>query len=89
MTRLVLAVGALALLAGPALADQAAADQCAAGLDANAKAVYSATVSGFAGASDKRGYMTDKVRGMVMSGALSRGAARPAAEAAVSCLEKL
>lgn len=89
MNRLLLAVAALGLLAGPALADKAAADKCAAGLDANGQAVYAATISGFAGASDKRGFMTDKVRGLVTSGALSMGAARPAAEAAATCLEKL
>ena len=89
MKRTFLALAALGLLAGPALADQAAADQCAAGLDADAKTVYAATASGFAGASDKRAYMTDKVRGLVMSGSLSRGTARSAAEAASTCLSKL
>lgn len=89
MTRLILVLSTLSLLAGPALADQAAATKCAAGLDANAKAVYSAAAPGFADADDKRGYVTGKVRGLVMSGALSRDAARPAAEAAGTCLAKL
>lgn len=89
MTRLVLSLVALGLLAAPALADQAAANKCAAGLDANAKAVFDATAGGFAGASDKRGFVTEKVKGLVMSGALSMGDARPAAEAASTCLTKL
>lgn len=89
MKRLLLASAALCFLASPAFADQAAADKCAASLDANAQAVYAATAPGFADAADKRGYVTDKVRGLVMSGSLSQGVARSAAEAAGSCLAKL
>lgn len=84
-----LALATLGMAGTPALADKAAADACAAGLDAQASAVYQATASGFAAAADKRGFVTEKVRGLVTAGTLSMGSARPAAEAAVACLEKL
>ncbi|MBB6308003.1 hypothetical protein [Xanthobacter tagetidis] len=84
-----LALATLAMAGAPALADKAAADQCAAGLDAQAQTIYQATAPGFAAASDKRGFVTDKVRGLVMGGSVPQGTAREAAQAAVVCLEKL
>ncbi|MFG1345387.1 hypothetical protein V5F59_10870 [Xanthobacter autotrophicus DSM 431] len=75
--------------ASPALADQATADKCAANLDADAKAIYVATAPGFASASDPRGLVADKTKALVISGAVPRGTARAAAEAAGTCLTKL
>ncbi|MEP9351686.1 hypothetical protein [Xanthobacter sp. KR7-225] len=88
ITATLLALAAFAM-AAPAQADKAAADKCAAGLDASAKTVYQATAPGFAAAGDKRGFVTETVRGLVSSGSLSLGSARPAAEAAAACLEQL
>lgn len=80
---------ALSVLAGPALADQAAGDKCAAGLSGDAQAIYTAAAPGFAGASDPRSFVADKTKGLVMSGTISRGTAREAAESAATCLTKL
>ncbi len=85
-------ITSLALLltvSSPALADRAGADKCAANLPKDAKAVYDATAPGFASASDARQLITDRVRGLVMSGTLSMSGARPAAEAAGKCLVML
>lgn len=82
-------LAALLFATVPALADQAAGDTCAAGLGGEAKAIYAAAAPGFAGAPDARAYITDKTKGLVMSGQVSRGTARSAAEAAATCLNKL
>lgn len=73
----------------PALADKAAADKCAANLGTDAKAVYAAAAPGFASAADPRALVTEKTKALVTSGAISMGNARPAAEAAGTCLTQL
>ncbi|QRG08021.1 hypothetical protein EZH22_06645 [Xanthobacter dioxanivorans] len=89
MKQLSIAVLLVSTLAAPAFADQAAGDKCAAGLDGDAKTIYAAAAPGFVGASDPRSLVADTTKGLVMSGAISRGTARSAAEAAGACLTKL
>lgn len=79
----------LTAVAAPAFADQATADRCAADLNGEARAIYAATAPGFISASDPRGLVADKTKALVVSGAISRGTARSAAEAAGTCLTKL
>ncbi|MBS7544793.1 hypothetical protein KHC19_17010 [Ancylobacter oerskovii] len=81
-----LLVPALALLGLPAHADKAAADACAAGLNADGKAIYAASISAVAAGGDVRSVVGDKARALVMDGKVSRANARPAAEAAGQCL---
>lgn len=72
----------------PSLADRKAADACAAKLSPDAKSVYAATIGSVKPGVDLTAAITEKTRGLVMSGKLSRGAARPAAEAAGTCLKR-
>lgn len=92
MQRTFLAGAAIAavLLALPSLAAQAnraAADACAARLGPDAKIVYAAVID-----SVKAGDLVEtiklKTRSLVMSGKLSRGQAKAAAEAAGACLKQ-
>ncbi|MCC3247080.1 hypothetical protein LG047_17470 [Methylocystis sp. WRRC1] len=78
---------ALFLFSFPALADQKAADACAARLPKNSAAIYSASAAKYSPGSDMRDIVKGVARGMVMSGALGRDDARPAAEAAGACLK--
>lgn len=89
MKRLLLASAVLTVVASPVLADKTSADQCAAGLGADAKAIYVATAPGFADTSDPRALITEKTKSLVMAGTVSMGNARNAAEAAGSCLTQL
>lgn len=79
----------LVLLPVAALADQQAADHCAAKLQAGPAAIYSATMAKIAPGSNIRDIVKSVTRGMVMSGDLGRNDAKPAAEAAGSCLRLL
>ncbi|MDR6950756.1 hypothetical protein J2X65_000099 [Ancylobacter sp. 3268] len=81
-----LCLGALVLVAAPALADKAAADACAAGLNADGKAIYAASFASISSGGDVRGVVTDKTRSLAMGGKIDRGAARTNAEAAGKCL---
>jgi len=83
------ALCAVAISALPARADQAAADSCAAGLDADAKAIYAAAAPQAASTSDLRGLVTDTTKSLVGKGTVSRDVARGAAQAAGACLQKL
>ncbi|RTL97386.1 hypothetical protein [Ancylobacter rudongensis] len=82
------ACAALVLLAsGAARADQAAGNACAASLNADGKAIYSAVMA--AGDSgDLRTIVTDTTKSLAMSGQIDRGNARANAQAAAQCLEQ-
>lgn len=77
----------LLLIAGPgaAFADKAGADSCAAGLNAEAKAIYAAAIGGV-GSSDLKALVTEKTKGLVMAGTVARATARDSAMAAGRCL---
>lgn len=85
---LALALG-LAGLATAASADQASATKCAAKLSADGQTIYQASAPLITPASDVRAVVTDKTKSLVMGGSISRGAAKPAAEAAGACLAML
>jgi hypothetical protein len=70
-----------------ALADQKAADACAAKLPKESAAIYSNTVAQISPGVSIKDVVVGVTRSMVMAGRLSRANARPAAEAAGSCLE--
>ena len=69
------------------LADQKSADACAAKLPKEPAAIYSEVVAQIAPGANVRDIVVSVTRGMVMAGRLSRASARPAAEAAGTCLE--
>ncbi|MCB4768510.1 hypothetical protein LGR54_07835 [Ancylobacter sp. Lp-2] len=85
-TAAALCLGALIAASAPALADKAAADSCAAGLNADGKAIYVASLPGISSGGDVRDVVTDKTRSLAMGGKIDRGAARTNAEAAGQCL---
>jgi hypothetical protein len=76
------------LLAAPAVANRSAADACAAKLPADAKLIYGAAIGSVAPGIDLREMVRSKTRALVIGGKLSRGQARPAAEAAGVCLKQ-
>lgn len=82
-----LAAGVLLVSGAPSFANRAAADACAAKLSPDAKTVYAATIGSVKAGVDLTAVVTAKTRDLVMSGKLSRGNARPAAEAAGTCLK--
>ena len=84
---LLAAVAVLPFAASPALANRAAADACAAKLPANSKLIYAATVDSVKANVKLADVVRDKTRSLVMSGKLSRGEAKGAAEAAGQCLK--
>ncbi|WP_428029921.1 hypothetical protein [Ancylobacter sp.] len=82
------ACAALVLLAGTAArADQAAGNACAASLNADGKAIYSAVIAA-GNTGDLRTLVTDTTKSLAMSGQIDRGSARSNAEAAGQCLEQ-
>ncbi|OYX15134.1 MAG: hypothetical protein B7Z15_01585 [Rhizobiales bacterium 32-66-8] len=81
-----LAAAGLCLVASSAFADRPAGDKCAAGLSADAQAVYSATAPQVTPGADLRSLITAQARALVGSGTLTASSARPAAEAAGKCL---
>lgn len=83
------AIAVFVFLPAAAFANQQAADSCAAKLPKNPAAIYSASVTQISPDSDIRAIVTNVTRGMVMNGDLSRGDAKPAAEAAGACLRLL
>ena len=86
-----IAGAALALLvsATAAYADRAAADQCAASLQPNSKMLYDKSLPAVLSGTSVKDALTSSARSMVLGGSMSRDIARPAAEAAAPCLEKL
>ncbi|MBX3539603.1 MAG: hypothetical protein KF735_18330 [Chelatococcus sp.] len=88
------AVGCVLVLGSPlamtsALADKASATACAAKLGKPGQIIYNKVAPQAAATADLRGLITDETRSLVMSGQVSRGDARPAAEAAGACLVQL
>ncbi|MDQ0510682.1 hypothetical protein [Ancylobacter amanitiformis] len=80
---------AVMLAAGSAAyANRAAGDACAAALPADAQAIYAAAVGQVVAGADPRTVVMDVVKPMVMSGQISRSAARDNAEAAAPCLKQ-
>ncbi len=77
----------LLVLPGVAQANHAAADACAARLGPDAKIVYAAVIDSVT-AGDLVETIKLKTRSLVMSGKLSRGQAKAAAEAAGACLKE-
>lgn len=80
------AAAGLCLMTSVALADQSAADKCAAGLDADGKAIYAASAPQVTPGVDLRSVVKTNTEALVKSGAVGMGGARPAAEAAGKCL---
>ncbi len=66
-----------------------AADACAAGLAAEAKAIYDAAAPEFAASADPRALVKAKVVDLVKAGAVQRDSARSSATAAGGCLAQL
>jgi hypothetical protein len=81
--------GMFLLLPAVALADQQAADACAAQLQKDAAAIYSASVAQISPGANVREIVRSVTRGMVRSGNLNRSGAKPAAESAGACLKLL
>jgi hypothetical protein len=81
----------LAALLAPcsALADAGAAGSCAAGLPAEAKAIYDAAAPDFVASADPRALVKAKTMDLVKTGAVQRGSARSSAMTAGNCLKKL
>ncbi len=74
--------------ASSAYADRAAADRCAAALPPVSKTIYDKSLPGVLGGEKVVDAVTASTRPMVMGGSLSRADARPAAEAAGTCLKQ-
>ena len=85
--RVTVAIALLTLSAAPAFAGQAEAQSCAAGLDANAKLIFTTALPQVAPGADLKGVVTDTTKSLVKAGQVPRGEARPAAEAAGQCLK--
>lgn len=81
-------VVALSFSAIAARADRTAADRCAARLPANAKLIYASVIGDVRPDANVRDIVRSKTRSLVISGKLSRGEARGAAEAAGACLKQ-
>jgi hypothetical protein len=79
----------LALLPVSTFANQKTADSCASSLPKSSAAIYAASVKRISPGANIRDIVTSVTRGMVMSGDLGRGDAKPAAEAAGACLKLL
>lgn len=81
-----MAVAAVLLPTVPALADKAAADRCAAKLNADARAIYTASAPLLVKGADGRAVVTDQTRSLVLSGKVSHLTAAESAQAAADCL---
>ncbi|MCJ8141518.1 hypothetical protein MKI84_01145 [Ancylobacter sp. A5.8] len=81
------ALAAASILAAPlAHADKAAGDACAAGLNADGKAIYAAALPSL-GSADLRTVVTNTTKSLVEGGKVAMGSARSNAQAAGKCLE--
>lgn len=74
------------ILATPVLADKAAADRCAAKLDAEARAIYTASAPLLVQGADGRAIVTDQTRKLVLAGKVNHLNAAESAQAAAGCL---
>lgn len=72
-----------------ALGNPQNAASCAAVLNSDARMIYDEAAQKVTPATPIRDTLTSVTRGLVMGGKISRGAARPAAEAAGQCLQIL
>lgn len=79
----------LAVAPGAALADRAAADRCAAGLQPLGKTLFERALPDILRGTEVSTALRTAALGLVMSGAVTRDAARPAAEAAGACLSQV
>ncbi|WPB84817.1 hypothetical protein [Sediminicoccus rosea] len=77
---------ALILAAAPAWADRAGAERCAAGLQPLGQQLFTRALPGVLGGASIPDALRNAAVSMVMSGAVSRDAARQAAESAGPCL---
>jgi hypothetical protein len=88
MTRLVIAGIVLLALATAAHADRVTADRCAAKLPPISKILYDRSLPEVLAGKTLVDSLTSTARSMVFGGELAVSDARPAAEAAASCLEQ-
>lgn len=77
---------AAALVAAPAFADKASADRCAAKLEPEARAIYTASAPLLVPGADGRAVVTEQTRKLVLSGKVSHLSAAESAQAAAGCL---
>jgi hypothetical protein len=88
MIRHVAATGLIVLFAaGAAAGDRAAADRCAASLPPVSKTMYDKALPAVLAGQSMEDALTAVVRPMVIWGPISVADARPAAEAAATCLK--
>jgi hypothetical protein len=85
---LIVAAAAFSLTSVPSYASRASADACAAKLSPEAKQIYAASIGSVGSGANMKEVVRSKTRALVIGGKLSRGAARPAAEAAGACLKQ-
>lgn len=85
MRPLMCAVG-LILASAPALADRPGAERCAAGLQPLGQQLFTRALPGVLGGASIPDALRSAAVSLVMSGAVSRDAARQAAESAGPCL---
>lgn len=78
---------AVLLTASAAAADSTAAEQCAAGLGKDPRAIYDACSGSVQPSTNLKELLTEKTRGLVLAGAVTRGTARDSAREASACLE--
>ncbi|MGE0518579.1 MAG: hypothetical protein AB7P78_06120 [Candidatus Binatia bacterium] len=64
-----------------------AATTCATGLEANARAIYDASVGEVTPATDLKALLTANTKALVEAGAVPRSSARESARAAAQCLK--
>jgi hypothetical protein len=88
MTRLVMVGIILLASATAAHADRVTADHCAAKLPPISKILYDRSLPDVLAGKTLRDSLTSTARSMVFGGELGISEARPAAEAAASCLEQ-
>lgn len=74
------------LVAAPAYADKASADRCAAKLEPQARAIYTASAPLLIPGADGRAVVTEQTRKLVLSGKVSHLTAAESAQAAAGCL---
>ena len=79
----------LLVISSPALADRKAADACAAGLPADAAAIYNEAIGQVGPGVDNRAIVRGIAQNMVSSGKLSMRNAKSVAQAAGDCLKQL
>jgi len=79
----------LCLVSTSVFADRPAANKCAAGLVADAQAIYAASAPQMKPGADARAVITAQTKNLVRSGQINQGTARASAEAAATCLKMI